>query len=69
MKSKMFNYKSAAIAAALGFSGVTMANAQTAGKWDFKPERDTFSRDSLLDLRSMNEKIAGESGFVRRARA
>lgn len=68
MKSKMFSYKSAAIAAALSFSGMTTANAQTKGKWDFKPERDAFSKDSLLDLRSMNEKIAGESGFVRRSK-
>ena len=45
-----------------------MANAQTAGKWDFKPERDAFSPNALLDLRSLNEKIAGESGFVRRSK-
>ena len=36
--------------------------------WDFKPLRDSFSADSLLDLRSLNEKVAGESGFVRRSK-
>ncbi|RFO96225.1 hypothetical protein DIC66_14610 [Rhodoferax lacus] len=33
--------------------------------WAFSPPRDSFSADSLLDLRYLNEKLAGESGFVR----
>ncbi len=33
--------------------------------WAFAPGDDTFSPDALLDLRSLNEKVAGESGFVR----
>lgn len=33
--------------------------------WDFKPESDAFSNDALLDLRFLNEKRAGESGFIR----
>jgi hypothetical protein len=37
------------------------------GQWAFTPERDTFSSSSLLDLRGLNEKVAGESGFVRRS--
>jgi hypothetical protein len=36
------------------------------GRWAFMPSRDTFSPRALLDLRSLNEKTAGESGFVRR---
>ena len=33
--------------------------------WAFEPGRDEFSPDALLDLRSMNEAVAGETGFVR----
>ncbi|MGV3616241.1 MAG: hypothetical protein ACO1SV_12980 [Fimbriimonas sp.] len=33
--------------------------------WAFEPKRDDFRPDALLDLRSLNEKVAGESGFVR----
>lgn len=38
------------------------------GKWAFIPERDEFSADSKLDLRSLNEKVAGESGYVTRSK-
>lgn len=42
------------------------ASAQTEpGKWAFAPAVDQFSPDALLDLRSLNEKTAGESGFVK----
>lgn len=37
----------------------------TAGTWPFLAERDTFRSDALLDLRGLNEKVAGEKGFVR----
>lgn len=33
--------------------------------WAFEPERDTFSPDALLDLRSLNEETAGQHGFIR----
>jgi hypothetical protein len=36
-----------------------------AGTWAFQPARDQFRPDALLDLRSLNEKQAGESGFVK----
>jgi hypothetical protein len=36
-----------------------------ASSWAFSPSRDDFRSDALLDLRSLNEKTAGESGFVR----
>ncbi|NWK55911.1 hypothetical protein HW115_09830 [Verrucomicrobiaceae bacterium N1E253] len=32
--------------------------------WNFAPERDAFSSDSLLDLRELNERTAGEKGWV-----
>ena len=33
--------------------------------WVFQPDRDSFRADALLDLRALNEKVAGQSGFVR----
>jgi hypothetical protein len=38
------------------------------GCWPFNPSKDDFSPDALLDLRSLNEKVAGESGFVTRSK-
>src|SRR5687768_823095 len=59
--------------AAASLSGVMLApiaHAQTETSTNtcaFEPARDTFSPDALLDLRSLNEKVAGQSGFVRRS--
>lgn len=39
--------------------------ADEPGKWAFEPGRDDFRADALLDLRSLNEKVAGESGFIK----
>ena len=36
-----------------------------AGWWAFEPEPDSFG-EALLDLRRLNEAVAGEAGFVRR---
>lgn len=36
------------------------------GRWAFQPPRDTFSTEALLDLRALNEKVAGEHGFITR---
>jgi hypothetical protein len=33
--------------------------------WAFNPPKDTFDPAAMFDLRSLNEKVAGESGFVR----
>ncbi len=41
------------------------ATATNASTWAFTPARDTFSKEALLDLRYLNEAVAGESGFVR----
>jgi len=41
------------------------AQTDTPATWAFTPPRDEFSADSLLDLRSLNERTAGETGFVR----
>lgn len=35
------------------------------GWWAFEPDADAFAKDALLDLSSLNEKAAGESGFVK----
>ena len=33
--------------------------------WDFQPDPDEFDPAALLDLRPLNEKVAGEHGFIR----
>ena len=49
-------------------SGQAIRKTSTpAGTWAFLPQRDTFRPDALLDLRSLNEDVAGKSGFVRLA--
>ena len=40
---------------------ITPSEAST---WSFQPPPDEFRADALLDLRSLNEKVAGETGFV-----
>jgi len=35
--------------------------------WAFHPPRDEFAPEALLDLRWLNERVAGEHGFVRRS--
>jgi hypothetical protein len=37
------------------------------GRWAFAPEKDTFAADAVLDLRYLNEGVAGESGFVKKS--
>jgi|GEM_PF-316609 len=32
--------------------------------WAFNPPRDSFSSNAFFDMRSLNEKVAGQSGFV-----
>ncbi|MEL7238758.1 MAG: hypothetical protein AAGK78_07835, partial [Planctomycetota bacterium] len=32
--------------------------------WPFEPGKDTLSPDALLDLRHMNEDVAGETGWI-----
>ena len=33
--------------------------------WDFKPEPDKFEATALLDLRPLNEEVAGQHGFIK----
>ena len=33
--------------------------------WDFAPEPDNYEATGVLDLRYLNEKVAGEHGFIR----
>lgn len=40
------------------------AAAEEPRRWAFEPEPDAFSAEALLDLRSLNEETAGQSGFV-----
>jgi len=39
-------------------------NLTEPGKWNFESLADDFSSTALLDLRSLNETVAGQSGFV-----
>lgn len=43
----------------------TALHASEADTWAFEPARDRFEAASLLDLRGLNEAVAGQSGFVR----
>lgn len=54
-----------AIAQATPTAPADVAAANEPGKWAFQPGKDSFSPGALLDLRSLNEGIAGETGFVR----
>ena len=36
------------------------------GFFAWEPAYDPFNKEALLDLRSLNEKVAGESGFIQR---
>lgn len=36
------------------------------GTWAFEPDEDSFDKPSPIDLRGMNEKVAGESGWIKR---
>ena len=52
--------------AAVLVHAVAGAQAQTPPPtWRFEPPPDAFSLEALLDLRALNEKTAGETGFVR----
>jgi len=46
--------------------GQKLGTADT-GWWAFEPDADPFTGDALLDLRGLNEKVAGESGFIKAA--
>lgn len=36
------------------------------GTWAFEPDADTYDKPSPIDLRGLNEKVAGESGWIKR---
>ena len=61
MKSSMSYILAAALLPSM------IAWAQQAAKsdtWTFEPRDDTFGAECLLDLRGLNEKSAGESGWM-----
>jgi hypothetical protein len=45
--------------------GEPYAEVDPDDSWAFEPVSDAFTDRSLLDLRSLNESVAGEHGFVR----
>lgn len=44
---------------------LAMLQWEDAPTWPFQPAPDDFRSDALLDLRDLNEKVAGQNGFVR----
>jgi hypothetical protein len=50
---------------ALALIAVALTRQTDPPTWSFTPKLDDFSPTALLDLRSLNEKVAGESGFVK----
>src|SRR5579862_2013553 len=51
---------------AMGVEGAGDANGGES--WAFQPARDDFSSEALLDLRGLNEKVAGDHGFIGRSK-
>ena len=47
-----------------GEKSIARPALKTEDSWAFAPKRDSFSTQALLDLRSLNEKFAGEHGFI-----
>src|SRR5579872_800490 len=44
---------------------LSSAGAADDGRWfDFQPNQDSSAADSPIDLRRLNEKFAGEHGFI-----
>jgi hypothetical protein len=43
----------------------SMAHAQGDTTWAFDPPNDPLSEDAVFDWRSLNEKVAGEKGFIK----
>ncbi|HSV72774.1 MAG TPA: hypothetical protein VLH79_03340 [Chthonomonadales bacterium] len=54
----------AAVFVALAARAPVPALAQGGDRWSFAPTPDTFSDSALFDLRNLNERVAGESGFI-----
>ncbi len=46
------------------FCLLATALAAEDGRWVFDPKPDPYTAEAVLDLRSLNEKTAGEKGFV-----
>ena len=61
-----------AVAVVMFLLAVGVASAASApptldetNSWAFNPPQDKYADNALLDLRGLNEKVAGEKGFVR----
>jgi hypothetical protein len=54
----------ALVLSAVSIPALAQDAAAPAATWAFNPGKDAFSADALLDLRSLNEDVAGAAGFV-----
>ncbi|MEM2915234.1 MAG: hypothetical protein QXH91_07540, partial [Candidatus Bathyarchaeia archaeon] len=49
----------------MGFWLIFILQTYTQQTWTFNPPPDTYDPQAKLDLRYLNEKFAGEHGFIR----
>ena len=64
MNAKLQNV-CAQLTLSLGFSLLALAHVAAAETWPFTPDKDGFSDQAMFDLRSLNEAVAGQSGWLR----
>ena len=50
-----------------GQSTLPRQSVASENSWVFNPSKDPFTADAVFDLRSLNEKEAGQSGFLKRS--
>ena len=60
----MFSFHSATVQPQRQTEAGQKLGTDEPGWWAFEPGPETFGQDALLDLRSLNEAEAGQSGFV-----
>ena len=52
------------LALAVPWRGAPPVSRPAVQTWNFVPTADSFSPEAWLDLRSLNEPVAGQTGFV-----
>ncbi len=57
-------WAAAGVALVLAFAGPVSRAAEAQGWFPFSPKPDTYKENSAIDLRFLNERFAGEHGFI-----